>query len=261
MVTFSIITVCFNSENYIKQTIESVLYQKYINFHYYIIDGQSTDNTINIIDKYLKDYPKKISFVSEKDEGIYDAMNKGICLVKDMDSYIIFLNSDDYFYNDLVLQRTADQVDRNDFVYGKVKLLYENKNRIFGEESDIKKLVRRTICHQSIFTKRSVFKKIGNFNLSYKIAADHDFVFKVFLEKSIKKAFVNVVTCSVRTTGFSRENILKGRKEYKNILNERIKLKDFRIYLIVHLFMIPRIYLLNLVYLLSFEKYRQKMKR
>ena len=96
----SIITVCWNSEKYIRDTIESVLNQTYKNIQYIIIDGKSTDKTLSIIDEYKERFGDRLTLVSEKDSGIYNAMNKGLALVKG--ELVGIINSDDYYELDAV---------------------------------------------------------------------------------------------------------------------------------------------------------------
>ena len=174
--TFSIITVCFNCKDSIIKTIRSVFKQSCSDYEYLIIDGDSEDGTKEIIRKYEMRYPQ-IHVVSEPDDGIYDAMNKGVRLAKG--DYVYFLNSGDSFYNSNVLENVKNRVSTDASVYfGRVKLLglgvktYPSKLNLFW-------LVYREkmICHQAIFARRDTLVQ-SPFDLKYKICADRDWLIK-----------------------------------------------------------------------------------
>ena len=175
----SIITVCFNSERTIEDTILSVINQTYPNIEYIIIDGGSTDNTLDIIKRYEKYIT---TWISEPDEGIYDAMNKGLSISNG--TYVFFLNSDDLFYS----RETINQIiNKNtvsyDVIYGDVILCSEDLAFVSKQQNKkrtLRKILKKTICHQAIFAKKKVFDKTGIFNTKYKIHADFDWQLKVF---------------------------------------------------------------------------------
>ena len=176
----SVITICFNSESTIEKTIQSVLKQNYKNFEYIIIDGGSTDNTINIINKYKSKISK---FISEKDRGIYDAINKGINLANG--EIISILHSDDRFFDDEVLnniiksfkeENTIDCVIGNTLIVKSNKILrkYSSKNfknwmMYFGISPP----------HPSTFIKKKVYDKIGLYSSDYSIAGDFEFFLRM----------------------------------------------------------------------------------
>lgn len=179
----SIITVCYNAQDFIENAIRSVLAQDYKKIEHIIVDGESTDGTMDIIYKY-RYYIDRI--ISEKDRGIYDAMNKGI--KASSGDIIYFLNADDRFYNIRVISDVVEQFVQNQdisLLYGNV--VYVSNNNKTETIKRFAKISRRTIihedlCHQSVFAKRSLFEKIGLFNLQYKICADYDWLLKVFLK-------------------------------------------------------------------------------
>ena len=121
----SIITVCWNSEKYIRDTIESVLNQTYKNIQYIIIDGKSTDKTLSIIDEYKERFGDRLTLVSEKDSGIYNAMNKGLALVKG--ELVGIINSDDYYELDAV-EKMVEQykLHGSGVYYGYCKVYYRS---------------------------------------------------------------------------------------------------------------------------------------
>jgi glycosyltransferase involved in cell wall biosynthesis len=173
----SIIIPTFNSASTLRRTLESVLCQVYTDFEILVIDGNSSDNTIEI----LKEYQNQcIKFITEPDKGIYDAMNKGINMAKGQ--WIYFLGSDDKLYDHLVLEeiaRVANNSD-HDVIYGNVLISgstsWAKDAAVYDGEFDLKKLIRKNICHQSIFYKTKFIKRqIGYYNLDYNICSDWDF--------------------------------------------------------------------------------------
>lgn len=177
----SIITVCYNAEKTIERTIRSIINQNYPDIEYVVVDGKSTDKTIEILEKYKNDIG---IIVSEKDKGIYDAMNKGIALSSG--SYVLFLNADDYLFSSDTIKNLMSVVSTEhdtDIFYGNV-LMYEDNNgyaKIWKPEPVSSKLLyRSTLPHPSTIFKRSLFEKIGMYDDSYKIAADFEFYVRAF---------------------------------------------------------------------------------
>ncbi|BEH72973.1 glycosyl transferase [Edwardsiella tarda] len=163
----SVVTVCYNCVDSIVDTIKSVINQSFKNFQYIIIDGGSSDGTCDYIEKYKKHID---IYISEKDCGIYDAMNKGLSLATG--DYVIFMNAGDKFYNNNVLE----MVFGNDIYSPKAALIIGNT--VVGEYKRIKKRSKMStnamympVCHQSIFYKTNVISTIG-YDLKYKLAAD-----------------------------------------------------------------------------------------
>ena len=152
----SIITVCLNNGENLENTIKSVINQTYSNIEYIIIDGGSTDNTIDIIKKYES---KIEHWLSEKDKGIYDAMNKGVSLAKG--KWIIFMNAGDEFYS----RNTIEQIFNKkyigfDFIYGDCEIIYSKDFSRIQKAGELKDLWKGMVfSHQSLFTNRDVFNK------------------------------------------------------------------------------------------------------
>jgi glycosyltransferase involved in cell wall biosynthesis len=218
----SIITPSFNAANYIESAIESVLNQNYKNWEHIIIDGDSSDNTIEIIRKY-----KHIRFISEPDNGIYDAMNKGVKLAKG--DWLYFLGSDDQFVNNYVLDNLfKNDVTQYGVVYGNV---YWDKRR-FGEVYDKYKIIKRNITHQALFYRKSVFEKHGFYSERYKVWADYEMNLKWIGDPEIKHKYFNIDICNYNTSGYSSNYPLDKRfcknsinlfKNHLNIKNNDIK--------------------------------------
>lgn len=170
----SVITVCYNAKATIERTLQSVTQQSYPNKEFVVIDGGSTDGTLEILKKYADQIDV---LVSEPDKGIYDAMNKGIA--KASGDYLIFINADDYFYDEFALERVA-QAPHADFIFGD-QYDEEDGSRELAQNLDaldVYHMFRGYFAHQSILAKRELFQKYGNFDLSYKICADWDWILR-----------------------------------------------------------------------------------
>lgn len=186
----SVITVCYNSEKYIKSTIESVLMQTYKNIEYIIIDGKSTDKTINIIREYNFKFNNKIKLISETDTGIYDAMNKGIDI--SCGDYLFFLNSGDFFLDNRVIIDLVKYINKNniDLLYGNVKLDRVQEKYRSNKINSIYDLIFSTICHQSILASRKCFKD-NIFDRSYKWLADYKWLINCVKDMNVKLEYIN----------------------------------------------------------------------
>ena len=198
----SIITVCLNSEKTIEQTIQSVINQTYPNIEYIIIDGKSTDGTLDIIDKY-KD---KISiFVSERDKGIYDAMNK--CLKLATGELIGIINSDDWYEPDAVenIVNTFLEDRTAQIFYGDMNVYEKDKFRGIRYPSSLKELhTWMAIPHPSVFIANEVYKKY-RFNSKYKIGADRDLMLKLY-SKNYTFKYINKIIANYRIGGYNDLN-------------------------------------------------------
>ncbi len=213
----TIITVCYNSEEFIKQTIESVLYQTYKNFEYIIVDGGSSDETLNIIKSYEPKFDGRLRWISEPDGGIYDAMNKGILLAKG--KWIGIINSDDWYEQEAISMIANLFSSNNDIqlIHGKIRIIDFNNNfkKIVGGLEDVKRLSYKDfmpICHPSSFVRIDVYNKLGLFNQQYKIAADYDFVMRC-VEDKINIRYIDEIICNFRDGGISNTNWKKSLKE------------------------------------------------
>jgi len=216
----SIITVCWNSEKYLGTAIDSILNQTYENIEYIIVDGGSSDKTQDIIKQYEPLFKGKMKWISEKDNGIYDAMNKGISMSSG--DIVGLLNSDDFFISKTALDKIAKTFSTKnvDCVYAD---LY------YVKEEDTNKIVRKWItgnkrpfnkgwhpAHPTFYVKKDIYNKYGNFNLNYKIAADFEIMLR-FLEKySITSYYLKEIILKMRLGGESNKsfkNIKTGKDE------------------------------------------------
>jgi glycosyltransferase involved in cell wall biosynthesis len=198
----TIVTVVYNGIDSIEETILSVINQDYNNKEYIVIDGGSSDGTIEIIKKYQTriDY-----WVSEKDNGIYDAMNKGIELASG--EWINFMNGGDCFCNESVLNDIF-KINYNSnikFIYGNHKVLYSNGIIRSFKSGNVKNIWKGSqFCHQSTFIKLD-YHKLNNYNIKTKIVADFEFFYKSYINKEIFQKS-NIVVSIVRAGGVSDLN-------------------------------------------------------
>lgn len=212
----SIITVVYNGEKYLEETIQSVINQTYDNVEYIIIDGGSTDGTLDIIKKYEQsiDY-----WVSERDSGIYDAMNKGISLFAG--EYIWFMNSGDTIHNDDVLNKIFKNFSTKDIYYGDTQLILPNK--IFGKLVKAPQEINQksfsngmVVSHQALIVHQ---KLVGLYNLKYKYVADHDWIIRA-LQQTSKTEYVRFPIANYLLDGFSQNNFGGCWKDRFLIIND-----------------------------------------
>jgi glycosyltransferase involved in cell wall biosynthesis len=200
----SVITVVYNGAKTLEQTILSVINQTYQNIEYIIIDGGSTDGTLDIITNYelqIKngEFPNvSFRYVSEPDSGIYDAMNKGIDMATG--GWINFMNAGDWFYDAHVIKNIYSLPVEGDIIYGATELRFDWGNYI---QKTLKKTHpwNKRIGHQSVFCKSSLLKKM-KFNTNYTICADYEFMLKCFLNNCYFKCY-DMIVSSYDTHGVS----------------------------------------------------------
>ena len=234
-----IITVVYNGEKYLEQTIQSIINQTYDNVEYIIIDGGSTDGTLDIIKKH----EDKIDYwISESDSGIYDAMNKGIKLSNG--NIIGLVNADDFIYETTLYDVSTSIVENTaDYTYGTVHLM-DIFGNIVGEKSSMKKddiqflkYNGMPFPHPSVFVCKHVYKEhIGLFNTMFRLSSDYDFLLKL-VDSNLKSIELKEITGVFRVDGqsggintyldnikvLSEHNVSK-RKIYKTIFISYIKI-------------------------------------
>ena len=214
----SIITITFNSEATLKDTIESVINQSYPDIEYIIVDGKSTDKTLSIIDSYKNRISK---VVSEKDNGLYDALNKGIAMATG--DLIGIIHSDDFYTNDFVIEKIVKSIEDNnaDAVYA--DLYYVDKddtNKIFrkwksGNYKHGMFLNGWMPPHPTFFVKRFVYEKYGTFNLNFISAADYELMLRFIHKHKIKLSYLPEFIIKMRVGGKSNVS-LKNRIRANN---------------------------------------------
>jgi glycosyltransferase involved in cell wall biosynthesis len=188
-VSLSIITVCLNNKSGLDRTAKSIIQQTHQDFEWIVVDGYSTDGTVDLFELYSG---KIDHLISEPDDGIYDAMNKGIALATG--KYCLFLNAGDTLFDSEVVQRLCPYLV-GDLIIGQMEVYHpvntrKNGIRIFSNRKIGKRyLFYRTLPHQGTCIKKSLFDEYGGYDTSFVIAADHDFFMRVFNSK-IKISFV-----------------------------------------------------------------------
>lgn len=223
----SFIVPNFNSGNLLKATVDSIT-AKQFNFSYEIlvIDGESTDESILFLNSNKL---KRLTFISEKDENVYDAMNKGILLSQG--EWLHFLGAGDLL-SDTFSDFTFQHFDNNLIIYGNV--YWVSKNTIYDGYFSLKKLFYKNICQQAIFYNRDCFKKYGLFDLGLNISADYKFNLKIFINSYSRVRFFDKIICNYKGNGISHIN----NDYFSKIKNYYILSSLIKSYKIENLFLI-----------------------
>lgn len=214
----SIITVVFNAENYIKCCMESVVNQTYTDLEYIIIDGGSTDNTLDIINSF---HGAKFKLISDKDNGMYDALNKGIKYASG--EVVGFLHADDFYASNTIIEEIAHF------------FLKSSSNAIYGDlnyvHPDSFKVIRKWISkpyalkdieqgwmppHPTLFVKKQVYLEIGGYSLNYGSAADYEFILRLLYTSKVKAHYFPHLIVNMRTGGMSNANIWSRIEAFYN---------------------------------------------
>lgn len=206
----TIITVVFNGEKYLEQTILSVLNQTYSNIEYIIVDGSSTDRTLDIISKYEDaiDY-----WISEPDKGVYDAMNKGISLCSG--TIIGLINAGDTYTEDAI--KTIVKEHNNNplkIIVGDCKLMINQSNKWCICKGEITRLPYNTLPHPSVFVPLAIYKKHGLFDINFKIAGDYDFLCRCH-QNEVRFSYVSKVIAIFSPPGLSSDYYLAETESLK----------------------------------------------
>lgn len=208
----SIITATYNSEKTLKVCLDSVLNQTYKSIEYIIVDGNSTDGTLELV-RSMQKIHDHILLISEPDKGIYDALNKGI--KKATGDVIGFVHSDDFLATSNTIQNIADVFKKEDVdgVYGNLHYVrFDNINSIvrnWNSQIFTQKLLNRgwMPAHPTLFLKKTVYLTNGSFNLDYRIAADYDFVLRIFKKPEYKFHYLPEVITKMRVGGASNRSL------------------------------------------------------
>jgi len=215
----SIITINYNNAVGLRKTIDSVASQTYVNFEYIVIDGASTDESVNIIEEYAH----KIDYwVSEPDKGIYNAMNKGIRMAKG--EYIQFLNSGDWLVDEFVVENMLLNIEYNtEILVGNVIFIRpDGKVRYVKNETEISALTffRGTIQHTSAYIKKSLFDKYGLYDETLRIVSDWKWYLVTVALNNVIVHFSDVYVTYFDTTGISSINKELDKKERRAVIEE-----------------------------------------
>lgn len=240
----SIITIVYNSENTLEKTIKSVINQSYENIEYIIIDGGSTDRSLEIIKKYQT---KICYWISEKDNGISDAFNKGI--MKANGEIIGIINSDDWYEKDAVESIVKEYNLKNEIICAKIKL-WNTENHFNIKTSTLVGIEKQMkIWHPGMFVPKKVYSEIGLFNVNIKIMMDYDFILRCIQQK-IKFKFIEACISNMKYGGVSNQLITKSMKETLWIKNKYFgkKLKHLFEYYFLNLYFHSIICLKKIIY-------------
>lgn len=209
----SIITVAFNSAATIAHCMQSVLDQSYSNIEYIVVDGLSKDNTLNIVREFEPLFAGKMRWISENDNGIYDAMNKGLHMATG--DVVGILNSDDFFTDNDVIEKVAQAFtdDKIDAVYGDVHFVRETNLsrcvRYYSSAGFRPWWLRFGImpAHPSFYARKEVFQKAGLYKTDYKIGGDFEMMVRLFKRFDIKTKYLPMVFVTMRMGGASTKNV------------------------------------------------------
>lgn len=216
---FSIITVCRNEEGTVRDTCESIVTQTWQDYEWIVIDGASTDGTLNILEEF-RDYVS--TSISEPDQGIYDAMNKGIDLARG--EYVVFMNGGDTFASDHALEIAA-QAPQKDLIYGNLRYdTMDGEIHSYPNQFRDRDLIKWMIPHQASFYRREIFDIFGKYDTNYRIAADYELNARMIAKHRISHFHVNEPLAIFNRTGVSsspRHRLLRKQE------NHRIRMKYF----------------------------------
>lgn len=209
----SIITVAFNSAATIAHCMQSVLDQSFSNIEYIVVDGLSKDNTLNIVREFEPLFAGKMRWISENDNGIYDAMNKGLHMATG--DVVGILNSDDFFTDNDVIEKVAQSFtdDNIDAVYGDVHFVRETNLsrcvRYYSSAGFRPWWLRFGImpAHPSFYARKEVFQKAGLYKTDYKIGGDFEMMVRLFKRFDIKTKYLPMVFVTMRMGGASTKNV------------------------------------------------------
>lgn len=224
----SLITVTYNSGTTLRDTIQSVLAQTYRNVEYIVVDGLSKDNTIDIVREYEPQFEGRMKWISEKDKGLYDAMNKGVGMATG--DVVGILNSDDFFTANDVLEKVAAGFDeQTDAVYGDLHYVHpddlQHSVRYYSSKIFKRNLMRMGFipAHPTFYCRRECFDKFGYYKTDYKIAADFDLLLRFIYVNRIRIKYLPMDMVTMRTGGASTNGLksrMGGMNEHLRSLRE-----------------------------------------
>lgn len=225
----SVITVVYNDANGIKKTIDSVASLDYPNIEYIIIDGKSTDNTVDVI----QDNNVIISkWVSEPDNGIYDAMNKGIGM--STGDWLIFMNAGDEFADKKAISYIIPYINDYDIIYGSMLRVSDTVNYITrgitSDHPDAFDFMHGSLGHQASFISRKIFEKTGNYSTEYKLASDAKFFYDAIVIHSARTKYIDKIIAKFSLGGVSTINRQLYNNERKAFLIESLGLSVYERY-------------------------------
>lgn len=219
----SIITATWNSGSTVRDTLESVLTQDYSDFEHIIVDGLSSDNTMDIVREYEPRYKGRLRYVSESDKGLYDAMNKGIGMATG--DVVGILNSDDFYTSNRILSAVATRIKNFDAVYGDIHYVNDDNLekcvRYYSSRGfrRWKMFMGFMPAHPSFYCRRAVYSRYGLFDTNFKVAADFEQLLRLIYIEKIHISYVPLDFVTMRTGGASSS----GFQSHKIILKDHLR--------------------------------------
>jgi len=216
----SLITVVYNGEKYLNECFESVKAQDYADLEYIVIDGGSTDSTLSIVEQHKKAIGQ---FVSEKDKGMYDALNKGITIANG--EVVGILNADDMLAGTDVISNIVKQFkeEKSDGVYGNLNYINPDQANSIVRKWVSKPFTLKDIklgwmpAHPTLYLKKDLFEKYGNYSLDYGTAADYELMIRFLYQHQVKAVFLNQLIVNMRIGGMSNASF---KQRYHAMLND-----------------------------------------
>ena len=225
-IKISLITITYNSEKTLRDTIQSVLSQEYELIEYIVVDGASTDRTLSIIKEYELLFKNRLKWISEPDKGLYDALNKGIQMATG--DIVGILNSDDFFTSNDVLKKVAEAFIENDEIYA----IYGDVHFVHGDNLTqcvryySSKIFKRELmvmgfmpAHPSFYIRKKCLDKHEYYKTDYKIAADFELLLRLIYKNNIKTLYLPIDMVTMRMGGVSTS----GLKSHKFIMKEHMR--------------------------------------
>lgn len=219
MPLLSIITVCFNAENALQATLENVLKQTWTHFEYLVIDGGSTDGTLTLLKQFSLLFAQAqipFQYISEPDQGIYDAMNKGTRIAKA--AWLLFLNAGDLLADPHVLEQVFQTSSQASVLYGDTLCIYQGNKKLYPA-LPLENLTREmSFCHQSAFIRRTLLLE-QPYDIRYRICADHHFFLSMYLRKE-RFDYRPIPVSVYEISGYSDQNKLAAHREQHRMQKE-----------------------------------------
>lgn len=231
----SLITVSFNSDKTIRDTIESILKQTYNRIEYVVVDGLSKDNTVSIVKEYEQCFNERgfiLKVISEKDKGLYDAMNKGVMMASG--EIVGILNSDDFYTDEFVIQKVVGAMKKE-----KVGCLYADLQYV--DQDDTSKILRIWKArkgdfrlgwnppHPTTFISKETYNKFGLYKVDYTISSDYDILYRIIHKGKVKNAYLQEYVVRMRSGGKStsgiKSNIIASKEIYTTLKEHKQKFK------------------------------------
>jgi glycosyltransferase involved in cell wall biosynthesis len=238
----SIITIVYNGERYIADCIRSIQRQTYPNIEYIIVDGGSTDDTLSIIGQF----PDAVTrLISEKDDGISDAFNKGLKLATG--EIIGIINTDDW-YEDDAIEKAVDVIRNADVVYGDLRFWKKEGVDFVAKGDHLHLKNEMTINHPTVFVRKSCYERFGTFDKQYKCAMDYDLLLRLLIN-GCRFSYVPAILANMRWGGFSDSRWMVGVRETLTIKNNYLPNRRLR----------NRLYFYRQILAISLPKFLQRL--